>query len=231
VPSNQKLASSPNITTPRQLAAFFDRRELHAEPVRLRVEVGTRELLPRSLHREAELVQQARHVVVVVPNAEAVMDEVADHGPRPHARAVSGRDRPRFDHAAELIALLIREPPCAARCLAREESFDAVYVVPTEPLVDRAARDAELSGEANHGTSLDVSEDRAPATPTCEVGLLVGLRDERAQFLLRVRGAALRADGLARCASTHGILRRDRAMLFPPDPGSMPLDPRLRDPV
>jgi hypothetical protein len=56
VPSSQKLASSPNITTPRQAAAFFYRGQALAQPTRLRVEVGAREALARSLHGEAQLV-------------------------------------------------------------------------------------------------------------------------------------------------------------------------------
>jgi hypothetical protein len=36
-------------------------------------------------------------VMIVVANAEALLDDVADHRPGPHARAVARGQRPRFD--------------------------------------------------------------------------------------------------------------------------------------
>jgi hypothetical protein len=56
VPSSQKLASSPNITTPRQAAAFFDRRKPHAQPVFLGHGIRAGQALAWTLHGEPELV-------------------------------------------------------------------------------------------------------------------------------------------------------------------------------
>jgi hypothetical protein len=55
------------------------------QPDRLRFLVSTRQTLSRTLHGEAEFVEQPRNVVVVVPNAKALRDEVADHRSSPHA--------------------------------------------------------------------------------------------------------------------------------------------------
>ena len=55
------------------------------QPGRLRFLVSTRQALSRALHGEAEFVEQPRNVVVVVPNTEALRDEIADHRSRPHA--------------------------------------------------------------------------------------------------------------------------------------------------
>jgi hypothetical protein len=56
---------------------FFDRGEALLEPPLLRVAVGTRESLAGMLHREPELTQQPRNVMIVVAHAESP-DQVPD---------------------------------------------------------------------------------------------------------------------------------------------------------
>ena len=58
VPSSQKLASSPNITTPRQAFAFFYRWEFVAEPNGLSLDIGAGEALAWALDGEPAPVEQ-----------------------------------------------------------------------------------------------------------------------------------------------------------------------------
>jgi len=75
----------------------LDPRQRLAQPRCLAREVGSREPFPRTLHREPELVQQPRHVMIVVADAEPLLDQVADHRPGPDARLVARLDRPELD--------------------------------------------------------------------------------------------------------------------------------------
>lgn len=120
---------------PRQAAAFFYRGELLAEPLGLRLGVSARQPLSRSLHREAELVQETRHVMVVVTNAEAALDEVANHRARPHAARVPGGLRTGLDDRDESLALLLFEPRRASGRSTGEQSLDTHRLVPLQPAI------------------------------------------------------------------------------------------------
>jgi hypothetical protein len=67
--------------------------------------VGARQALAGALQGEPELVQQPRDVMVVVMDAEALPDQVADHRPGPHAALVASRHRARFDDRRQLRAM------------------------------------------------------------------------------------------------------------------------------
>ena len=68
------------------------------EPVLLLLQVGSSQPLTRPLHGKPQAMQHPGDMMVVVAHADLFMDEVADHGPGPDARAVPGRHGPCLDH-------------------------------------------------------------------------------------------------------------------------------------
>jgi hypothetical protein len=154
-------------------------------------------------------------MVVVVPNAELRVDPVGEHRPSPHAGRISGLDRPGLDHGAQLGTLHIAEATRATRRLTRHQRVDTVRVVPLQPFVDAAARDAELLGHRDHRPALEVPEHGAPAAPRPQVRVGLRLRDELPQLLPRRRRSPSSPDGLSRSAPRlHDHLHGDRAMLI-----------------
>jgi hypothetical protein len=114
-----------------------DRGQALGEPELLRLLVGTRQPLARPLHRESELMQQPRDVVVVVANAEPPADQIADPRARPDPARIARRLGTLLDQPSELLVLLRGEPRGRARRLAGPQRFGPVGVVPPKPLVYR----------------------------------------------------------------------------------------------
>src|SRR5262249_9507628 len=118
-----------------------DRRQALGEPQLLRCLVGARQAFARSLYREAELMQESRDVVVVVPDREPATDQAADPRPGPDAPGVARSRRPLLDERGELVVLRRGEPRRGAGCLARLEPLGPRRVVPPKPLVHRCPHD------------------------------------------------------------------------------------------
>lgn len=127
-------------------------------------------------------MQQPGHVVVVVPDAEAVGDEVTDHGPGPHTAGVPGDPRAILDQRRQLGALRLTELRRRSGGLARQQSLDPERLVPPEPAIDRPPRHAEFLRQHDDSSALDVSEDGACSAPDVEVVALVGSTSETTQL-------------------------------------------------
>ena len=114
-------------------------------------------------------MEQARHVVVVVPDAEPVRDQITDHGARPDAAGISGGGRPRLDQRGQFVALGGTQPRSRPRRNPGHQSFHAECVVPLQPPVDGPARDIEFRRQGHDTPTLEISEHAAGTTPDIEV--------------------------------------------------------------
>ena len=134
--------------------------------------------------------------MIVVPHAEPLLDDVADHRPRPHPRAVTSGLRPRLDDRRQLGALGLRQLRRRAWRRARQQAFDPQHLVPLQPSIDRAARHPELRRHLYDATPLDVPKHRAPPPPRVQIASGIRRSDKLAQLLLRRRRPPARADRL-----------------------------------
>ena len=117
-------------------------------------------------------MEQSRHVVVVVPDAETLRDQIADHGARPDAAGISGGGRPRLDQRGELAPVGVTQLGCRPRWGPGHQSLHAERFVPLQPPVDGPARHIEFRRQVYDAPTLDVSEDRASATPDVQIVVL-----------------------------------------------------------
>ena len=180
----------------------------------LRERVGTSQTLARALHREAELVQEPRDVMVVVAHAEALLDQVADHRAGPHTALVPNRQRSRLDHRGQLRALRIRQSRRRTRRDPREQALDAERFVPLQPPIDRSACDSGFFGKIDHPPLVQIPENRPASPPAIQIPSFLGRLDESKQLAARRRRPAARADRFSRLRSTHDHLLDDRGTLI-----------------
>ena len=148
---------------------FFDRRKLGAKPPRLCLHIGPRQPLSRPLDREAELVEQARNMVVVVPDAEPLIDQIRDHRPGPHAGAVSSHQRTVFNHLGQLGPLLFGQKWRTTWCFPSPQAGSPFHLIPSEPPVDGTPSHREFPSQRDHRPAGDVSANRAASPPLVEV--------------------------------------------------------------
>lgn len=153
-----------------------------------------------------------RYVVVVVPHAVLLGNEVANHRAGPDATGISGRRRPLLDSRRQLRALGLTETGGWAGRFAREQARHAERLVPAKPPVDRAARDRECCREVDDSAPFDVSEDGAAPTPDVQVVRLEGGPDQSPELLPTRRRASTWTDRLAvlgRAMTTSHVGDRD----------------------
>lgn len=131
--------------------------------------VSTSESLSGPLHRKAQFVKQTGHMVVVVPNAETALDEIADHGSGPDSGAVSRGLRPGLDERCQFEAALLAEPRGWARRDACAEPADATRLKPLEPAVHGATSRPSLPREIHDSSPLDVAQHRSPTPPLLQI--------------------------------------------------------------
>jgi hypothetical protein len=148
-------------------------------------------------------MQQPGNVVVVVPNAESLGDEVANHRPGPDAARIPRYTRPVLDEYRKLRALRLREPRRATWRLAGQQSLDAECFIPAKPSVDGAAGHIDLRCQVDDAPSLYVSEDRVRPAPDIEVVVCAGSLDETTEFSAARRRTPLRANRLAVLGTRH----------------------------
>lgn len=108
-------------------------------------------------------------MVVVVPDAEALRDQVADHGAGPDAAGISGRARPQFDQRRQLVAVGLTQLGRRPRRNPGDQPVHAERVVPLQPPVDGPARDIEFRRQVHDAPTLDISEHAAGATPDIQI--------------------------------------------------------------
>src|SRR5215471_6508281 len=137
--------------------------------------------------------------MIVVTNAEALLDQVADHRPGPNPRLVASLERPKLDDDRQSLALLLGQLGRRALGDARSKAFDVVRVVPLQPAINAAARDARLLRDLRDLPAIDVGSNGTSSTPLGKVVFELRLDDERVEFFeLRgpTTGAADRASSI-----------------------------------
>ena len=130
--------------------------------------------------------------MIVVANAEPLLDQVADHRTGPDARLVAGLDRSKLDDHREGLALLLGQLGCRTLGDARSKSLDVVRVVPLEPAIHAAARDTRFGRDVRDPPAIDVGPNGTSSTPLGKVVLELCLDDKRVE-LLELRGPTPRA--------------------------------------
>ncbi len=117
-------------------------------------------------------------MMIVVPDAEPLFDQVADHRTGPNARLITGLHRPEADDDSQRLALFVGE---LRRRPLRDPSpkpVDVIGVVPLEPPVHRAPRDSVVSSDGGYLSSADVRTNSTSTTPLTEVVLQLRFEDE-----------------------------------------------------
>jgi hypothetical protein len=141
--------------------------------------------------------------MVVVPNPEPFLDQVANHRTGPHARLVPSRDWPEPDDDGQRLPLLLgqfRRRPLRDRS---PKSVNVVGVVPLNPAIYRPASNAEVGGDLDDASSINVCPNGTASPPLAEVVLELGFENELVK-LSELRGAATRApNGLPCLGSSH----------------------------
>jgi hypothetical protein len=141
--------------------------------------------------------------MIVVANAEPLLDQIADHRPGPDPRLVARLHRPELDEDRQRFALFLCQLRGRALRDARPKPFDVIGVVPLEPSIHAAARDSTFCRNVSSLPAVDVGPNRTPSTPLGEVVLEVRLGDESVE-LLELRRATTRAtDCLPSVGSSH----------------------------
>src|SRR5207244_404860 len=102
--SSPRRRTSPRLDT---ALLFFDRGEPVAQPGGLCLGISPSQTLAGTLHGEPELVQHSGDMVVVVSDAEALLDEIADHRPGPHPTGISGSLRARLNPGPQFVLLWV----------------------------------------------------------------------------------------------------------------------------
>jgi hypothetical protein len=143
-------------------------------------------------------MQQPGNVVVVVPDAEPPVNQIADPRARPDATRVTRRLWSGLDQPRELGVLRRAELGRWTGRLAGPHRLGSGGVVPAKPLVDRRARYLELRRDGHHLLAADVVPHRFAAPPCSQVALLLRFHDQRAQLGQLAPCRPFRLDCLAR---------------------------------
>lgn len=141
--------------------------------------------------------------MVVIPHAESLLDQVADHWPRPHAGLIAGLHRPQFNNDRQGLALLFGQLGRRPLGDRSPDPFDVISVVPLEPPVHGAASDTALRSDVGYLSAVDVRTNRTATPPLAEVVLKLGLDDERIELLELSRAAARATDRVSCLCFRH----------------------------
>src|SRR5262249_23221737 len=114
---------------------FFDCRQGVAQPRCLSRQVGSGQPLARPLHRELELVKKSRHVMVVIANAEPLLDQVADHRSSPYPGLIASLHRSELDDDRQRFPLFFGEFGSRTLRDPSSQTLDVIGVVPLEPTI------------------------------------------------------------------------------------------------
>jgi len=182
---------------------FFDRGELLTQPRGLRFSIGACQSFAWPLDGEAEFMQQARDVVVVVPDTEAMRNEVANHRSRPNATGVPRHLGPGFDERGQLGALCLVELRRGSGRLARQQPRKTHGLVPLQPTVYGTPSHVEFLGKVDDAPTLDVSEHRLGPAPDIEVVAFACRPNEATQLLAGRRRPTAWADRFPVLGTRH----------------------------
>ncbi len=163
--------------------------------------------------------------MVVIANAEALRDQVADHRAGPDARLIAGLHRPQLDDDRQGLALLGGELRGRTFGNRGAQSRDVIGVVPLQPAVHRAARDIEVGRDRDHAPAIDIRPHGATTAPFAKV-ILALCFDNKLVELLQLHASAAGAPDRLPCL---GLRHDQRTMIL--SRSAVKLDPKPRDPV
>lgn len=159
-------------------------------------------------------MQERWYGVIVETIAVPGVDQVGDHGPRPNARRVSGRERTSVDNARKFRTLLLGELGWNAWWLHRGKPGKPKLVEPAEPTIHRASRDIEGLGNVDNSLPVQIAEDSPCSLPLIQATFLLSSLTEPYQCLPSATGPPLGGDSFSGLRSSHDHLLSDRARLI-----------------
>ena len=145
-------------------------------------------------------------MMVVIADHEALLDQVADHRAGPNTRLVTRRERPFFNENDQLGPLLVGQLGRGALRDRRAKAFDVIRLVPLQPAVHRTTRYAEVRGDIDDTTLVDVRAHGAPTSPFAKVVLGLGFDDELVELPKLRASPPCPADRLAVLGLRHDRL-------------------------
>ena len=148
--------------------------------------------------------------MVVIANAEPLLDQVTDHRTGPDTGLVASLDRPQSDDDCQRLALLLGQLRRRAFRDRGSKSLDVIGVVPLEPAIHGAACDAELGSDLDDASPLDIRTDSTTATPLAKVVLELRFDNKLVQ-LLQLHTTASRASD---CLPCLGFRHDQRTMIL-----------------
>jgi hypothetical protein len=141
--------------------------------------------------------------MIVVAHAEPLLDQVANHRTGPNARLIASLDRPQLDDDREGLALQLGQLRRRPLRDLRAKPFDVIRVVPLEPAIHAAARDAGLGSDGRDLAAVDVGPNGTTSTPLGEVILEFRIDDEGVELFELRRATTRAADGLTGLGARH----------------------------
>ncbi len=142
-------------------------------------------------------------MMIVIANAEPLLDQVADHRTGPDTGLIACLHRAQFNDDPQSLALLVGELRRRAFGNRSPKPLNVIDVVPLEPAIDGAACDAEVDRDVRDFSSIDVCTNSTAPTPFAEVVLELRF-DDKIVELFELRATATRATNcLAWLRSSH----------------------------
>jgi len=144
--------------------------------------------------------------MIVVANAEPLLDQVADHRTGPDARLISSLKRSQFDDYRQRLALFYGQLRCRPFGGARPKALYVLRVIPLQPPIHAAARDAYLGRDLRDLCAVNVCANGTPSPPLGKVILALCLYNKRVELLELRRPTARTTDCLPGVGSSHDRL-------------------------
>ena len=111
-------------------AAFFFKPGIGvALPAILLISAGSSEHATRTLHREAQTMEQPAHMARMIMNAELFLDDPGDHGRGPDTGIQAVGYWAAVENVVELFPLRQRQLQWPARAMSFEQPVDAKSLV------------------------------------------------------------------------------------------------------
>ena len=115
------------------------------------------------------MMQQPRHVMIVIANAELLLDEVADHRAGPNTRLIARGNGTEFNDRGQRPKLFVRQFVRGAFGDARAKPLDVIRVVPLDPSIHRTTSDFEFGRDVLHAATIDIRANGTTSSPFAEV--------------------------------------------------------------
>ena len=161
-------------------------------------------------------------MVVVVADAEPLLDQVTDHRPSPNTRLVASLYRTKFDDDRQRLALLLRELGGRAFGNPGPQALDMIRVVPLKPAVHGAAGHIKVGSDVDDPPAVDVGTNRPPSSPFRQIILQLRREDELVELFELHRATPSAPDCLTGLRSSHDHQTVILPRSFVKIPGSQP---------